>query len=59
MTRREVPREGFDREVRWPDPRPELEREPVHPDRIPDDTPGPFRRALDELEADSEGGETE
>jgi len=27
---------------RWPTPRREPEREPVHPFAIPDDTPGPY-----------------
>lgn len=33
---------------RWPAPRPEPEREPVHPRAIPDDTPGPFAPAEEE-----------
>jgi hypothetical protein len=37
----EIPRERFDREVRWPDPTIEPSDEPTHPDHIRDE-PGPF-----------------
>ncbi|HEY2302997.1 MAG TPA: hypothetical protein VGH66_13955 [Acidimicrobiales bacterium] len=35
MSRRDIPRERFDRDVDWPDPRYEPP-DATHPDRIPD-----------------------
>jgi hypothetical protein len=37
-----VPRERFDRAVTWPEPARDLDREPVHPERIPDTPRGPY-----------------
>jgi hypothetical protein len=41
-------REKFDRDVTWPPPAREPDREPSHPDRIPDLEPGPFEEGFAE-----------
>jgi hypothetical protein len=45
-----VPAEVFDLDLVWPMRAPELPYERGHPDRIPDDAPGPYRRRPDEDE---------
>jgi hypothetical protein len=37
-----VPRERFDRRAVWPEAAPDLDREPDHPERIPDTPRGPY-----------------
>jgi hypothetical protein len=61
----DVPREVFDRDIAWPEPRSEPTEEQSHPDLIPDLVDGPFTYWVKRLriepppDADSEGGEAE
>jgi hypothetical protein len=54
----EIPPERFVNDVDWPGPR-KLDREPSHPERIPDDEPGPFRERFWERVEDEIGYEGE
>jgi hypothetical protein len=56
---REIPRESFVNEAKWPKPRQDEGEEPSHPDRIPDDEPGPFRGRFWERVEDEIGYEGE
>jgi hypothetical protein len=52
----DIPREVFDRDIKWPKARKEPKEEPVHPDTTPDLIDGPFKDWIKEKVTDEEIG---